>query len=149
MNENTGLSSKNRNFIVAFLVLMLLIFGPVEPYGMVIRIAYLVVLPALAWYALSHFGSSWEIGEKENDRLNSMLMGIVAGIFFLSAYYFYTETSHSVCTGGIRDEGEYECTGAYEMKSGPDIANAFIAIIMGTFVVWLAVLDINNKPDKQ
>ncbi len=47
-----GLSSANRSFIVTIFIVGLLLFGPVQPYGIAIRIAYLIALPTALWFAL-------------------------------------------------------------------------------------------------
>lgn len=43
MNDNFvyGLNEKNRNYIVTIVFVALLVFGPVQPYGLVIRFVYL------------------------------------------------------------------------------------------------------------
>ena len=61
-----GLSQTNRVFIVSLAVVILLIFGPIEPYGFIFRLAYLIILPTLLWLALRYWGFSWNIDSLTN-----------------------------------------------------------------------------------
>lgn len=58
MDENFayGLSEKNRNYIVTIVFVALLVFGPVQPYGLVIRSLYLAAVPTALWLALRYGG---------------------------------------------------------------------------------------------
>lgn len=139
-SKKLGLSKGNINFIVILIVVLLLLFGPIEPYGIIIRIAYLVIIPTIVWWGLKHFGSSWEMDKISNDRLNRTLAAIVAGMLLVSAYSSYTSKYHTECDqyeGNQRDG--YECVGDYLTVKGSDKSGMFMKLIFAGFAIWFAV----------
>ena len=138
-NEETGLSQSNRTFIVSVFTIALLLLGTVEPYGMVIRIAYLILLPVALWYGLRYFGSRWRMGELENDRLNRAIAGIIAGVLFVQAFSYWTASHHMECTQEVQTRDGIECVGDYVTAKGPDRSKAFTVAFFGGLAVWYAI----------
>lgn len=142
---NGGLSERNQNFIVLLFVVALLIFGPIEPYGLTIRIAYLIILPVVLWLTLRHWASNWKIDTSSNDRINRALAGGIAGILLLGAITSYTAIYHAECdqySGGR----EPECVGDYITVKGGDKAGALIQLVFAGVAFWYAV---SKKPEEE
>ncbi len=135
----SGLNSNNRNLLVGLLFVVLLIWGPIEPYGMVVRIAYLIALPALLWLGLGYFGSKWKGDELANDRLARGIAGIIAGAFFIGAYLSFTAPYHTECTQSVQTRDGTECVGDYVTAKGRDVSGAFIQVVFGALATWYAI----------
>lgn len=135
----SGLNSNNRNLLVGLLFVVLLIWAPVEPYGMVVRVAYLIALPALLWLGLRYFGSKWDGDEMANNRLARGIAGIIAGAFFVGAYLSFTAPYHTECTQSVRTNDGSECVGDYVTVKGRDLSGAFISLGLGALATWYAI----------
>lgn len=138
-NQPLGLSSGNKKVLVVLLFVVLLIFGPIEPYGLVVRTAYLIVLPILLWFSLGYFGRKWEIDDQTNDRLFRAILGIIAGAMFVGAYLSLTSKYHSECTQSVQTRDGTECVGDYISVPGADKSGAFILIILGATAAYYAI----------
>jgi hypothetical protein len=142
MNKDSniqGLSSSNRTAIVVIFTLLLLLWGPVEPDGLFIRLAYLVALPILLWLGLRYWGSKWAIDAQSNEYLWRAMAAAVAGAFLVGAYLYYTASYHSECTQEIRTRDGYECVGDYVKKKGPAKDHAFTMVLLAGFSGWIAI----------
>lgn len=137
--KNLGLSEGNRQLIVVVFFLFLLIWGPIEPYGMVVRTAYLVLLPILLWYGLKYFGGRWKGDQEANTRLTRAIAGIIAGVFFVGAYLAFTATYHTECTKSIQTRDGSECVGDYVAVQGNDLYQTFMFGAFGLVASWYAV----------
>jgi hypothetical protein len=138
--QQSGLSSGNRNLLVGILAILLLLWGPINPYGIVFRIAYLIILPILLWFILKYFGDRWKAGKSTNDRLTRGILGIVAGVFFVGAYLSFTAPYHSQCTQEARtSDGGYECVGDYVSVSGPDKVSGLMSVAFGIIAAWYSI----------
>lgn len=133
-----GLDGSNKKLIVAIFVIVLLIWGPIEPYGLIVRTAYLLILPSALILILNYFGARWGGGKEENDRLNRAIIGIIAGAFFIGAYLSCTSAHHFKCTQEVRTKDGLECVGDYVPVKGPDISGAVILAALGSFAFWSA-----------
>jgi len=134
-----GLSEKNRNYIVGIVFVALLVFGPVQPYGMVIRVAYLAAIPAIFWLALRYVGGKLNMDPFDNDRLNRGITAAIAGMLIVTAYQSATATHHGECTQTVRDgQGEYDCVGDIVKSKGPDRGIAIMWIVFAGVAFWVA-----------
>ena len=80
MKDQKGLSNENIHLITGIVFAALLIFGPIQQYGLAVRTAYLVSIPLLVWAGLNYFGRQWKGGDKQaNDRLGRAIAGMLAG----------------------------------------------------------------------
>src|SRR5258708_9820399 len=107
----TGLSTNNRELLVIIVFLCLLLWGPIEPYGILVRCVYLVVLPTALWFILGYFGDKWRGDEHANNRLSRGVGGIIAGVFFVGAFLSFTANYHTVCTQSVQTSDGSECVG--------------------------------------
>jgi hypothetical protein len=138
-DKETGLSSGNRNLIVILFAVVLLIWGPIAPYGMVVRIGYLVILPALLWLGLSFFGNKWKSDKLSNERLARGIAGIIAGALFVGAYLSFTAHYHTECTHSVQTRDGTECVGDYVTAKGRDMSGMFIQVVLGVLATWYAI----------
>lgn len=141
MNDNFdyGLNEKNRNYIVIIVFVALLVFGPVQPYGLVIRFTYLAAIPALLWLALRYGGEKLDLTPDDNDRLNRGITAAIAGILTVAAYQAATAKYHGECTQTVRDgQRGYECVGDTATIMGPDYGMASMWIAFAAAAFWAA-----------
>jgi len=139
MKANRSLSSNNRNFLVMLLFIILLIWGPIEPYGMVVRIGYLIALPTLLWFILGYIGSKWDGDDQSNNRLARGIAGIIAGGLFVGAYLSFTAPYHAECTQSVQTWDGSECVGEYVSVKGRDLSGTFILVGLGAMATWYAI----------
>lgn len=134
-----GLNEGNQNFITTLVLVILFIFGPIEPFGLVIRFAYLIIIPILTLLALRHWGEKCNMDKLSNDRLNRALLSGIAGALLVGAYLSYTASSHTECDQYVRTRDGEECVGDYITVKGPDKGNALIQILFAGIAIWYAV----------
>lgn len=145
LNDDVGLNSSNRKYIVGIVAILLLIFLPDEPFGIFIRTALIVLIPTILWLFLNHFGKNWKMGLTENDQLTRVTSGMIAGAFFVGAYLNLTSKYHSVCTQTVQSRDGTECVGDYISVAGSDLAGAFLLILLGIFALWFALAKHNKN----
>lgn len=122
-----GLSAKNRNYIVGIVFFALLILGPVQPYGMIIRVSYLAAIPSILWLVLRYVGDKLDMAPSDNDRLSRGITAAIAGMLLLTAYQSATASYHNDCSQTVRaGQGGYECVGDIVTLKGPDTGAAFM-----------------------
>lgn len=138
----SGLSPSNRNYIVGLVFFALLMLGPVQPYGMMVRTTYLILIPAAVWFALRLFGKHLDIDTQSNDYINRAITASLAGMLILAAYQAATAERHAVCTQSAPDG---DCIGDLITKSGPDNATAFMLVQFAGLAFWGAIM---RRPSK-
>jgi len=143
--KQTGLSSNNKNLLVVIFFVVLLLWGPINPYGIVIRIAYLAILPTLLWFSLGYFGSKWKADEMANNRLARGVAGIIAGALFVGAYLSFTAPYHNECTQSIRISDGSECVGDYISVPGSNRVGTVMLVAFGAAATWLAISKHDDK----
>jgi len=134
-----GLSQDNRKLIVAVFTIVLLFWGPVVPYGMVVRIAYLILLPTLLWFILGYLGSKLDTNKITNDRLTRAIVSMIAAALFIGAYFAFTADYHTECDHEVRTGDGTECIGDYVTVKGNDKVAGVIQLILGGVATWYAV----------
>ena len=140
-----GLSEKNRNYIVGIVFVALLLLGPVQPYGLVIRFAYLAAIPAVLWLVLRYWGEKLDLSPEDNDRLNRGITAAIAGMLTVAAYQAATAKYHGECSQTVRDgQGGYECVGDTVAVMGPDYGMAFMLITFAAVAFWAATTRKSN-----
>jgi len=137
--KNKGLSEGNTKFIVGIIIGALVLFGPIEPFGLVIRMAYIIITPTLVWYGLRHWGTKWDMDDDANDRLTRALAALIAGALLFGAYLSYTSQYHTECTQYVQTRDGQECVGDYVTRKGSDRSGAFIKLIGAGFAIWFAL----------
>jgi hypothetical protein len=138
---HVGLNHHNRALIILVVEALLLLWGPLEPYGIAVRMAYLIVSPILLWFGLGYFGKKWKADHLANDRLKRAIFAMLAGGLFVGTYLAYTSKYHSECTQTVRTRDGYECVGDYVSVSGSDKVGALVQACFGIMFAWHAVVE--------
>lgn len=139
------MNNNNRNALVVIFAIALLLWGPIEPYGMVIRITYLIALPAFLWFILGYFEKRWHFDIQTNDRVARSIAGIIAGVFFVGAYLAFTSHFHSICTQEIMTRDGSECVGDFISIPGGDLVGGVISTLLGIASVWYSISKHHNS----
>jgi len=133
-----GLSRTNRNYVVGLVFFLLLLFGPVQPYGLVVRFAYLAVIPAMLWLALYFGGRHLDIDAIMNDHITRAITAGLAGALVVAAFVAFTADYHFDCAQVVPD-GSGDCVGEQVMKSGADYVRGFMATMLAVVAFWIAI----------
>lgn len=134
-----GLSYKNINIITILIFALLLLFGPIEPYGILIRTLYLIIIPILVYIFLKHFGQKIKINKKLDDYLNRAIFICVAGGLLIGAYFSITTKYHTECNQYVNTRDGRECVGDYIQVKGIDSEGALIQIILAGLAIWISI----------
>jgi hypothetical protein len=134
-----GLSSANRNFIVGLVAAVLLLFGPIEPYGLTVRFAYLVIIPAVVWLLLLWLGARWDIDALTNDRIQRALFAGIAGLLLVGAYQSYSARWHTECDQSVQTRDGEECVGDYVPVKGGDKGAALLLLFLAGIAGWCSI----------
>lgn len=138
-DQYTGLSFRNRSYIVTLVFIVLLLFGPVEPYGLTVRSLYLIIIPGALWFAIRAMGVHFHLNAHDNDRITRSLTGAVAGALFANAISNATTTYHSKCTEYIVTRDGRECVGDYVTTAGPDWGLAIVSFLLAGIAFSVAI----------
>jgi hypothetical protein len=135
-DDSSGFSNSNRNYIVGLVFFALLMLGPVQPYGMMVRTIYLIAIPVAVWFALRLIGKHLDIDTQNNDYINRAITASLAGMLVLAAYQAATAERHVGCT---RSAPDGDCIGEFITKSGPDKGTAFMLVLFAGVAFWGAI----------
>jgi hypothetical protein len=134
--------------IIAWAIfVLLLLVGPIEPYGVVVRILYLIIIPLAVWYVLKHLGKGWNINSEMNERIQRLIFGMIAGVLFFGSYLSATSRYHIECTYSVQTRDGQECVGDYKSTNGPDWGGAVVLFGGGLVFIWLAVTNKKSEGD--
>lgn len=134
-----GLNDTNRNLLVAICFIVLLIWGPIEQFGLFVRIAYVILIPLVMWIGLSYFGKSWNVDRNYNERITRGISGIIAGVLFAMAFASLTSTYHTECTNYIKTHDGRECVGDYVSVPGRDYGSALTQTFIAGIATWYSI----------
>ncbi len=137
--EERGLNENNRNLIVVFVFIVLLLFGPIESYGLFVRIMYLILVPVFLWLILRFWGGKLPLDKQLNNYLNRGIYALIAGMLIVSAYISFITKNHTVCDQLVQTRDGQECVGDYVLVNGPDVVGVVMQIIFAGILFWLAV----------
>lgn len=138
-NNEIGLSDNNVSLIVVLVFVLLLLFGPIEPYGLVVRTVCLFFIPLALWALLYFLGGMIPIDNKANEYINRGIYFLITGLLLLGAYFSFTADSHMVCDYVIQTRDGQECVGDYKSVDGSDIGSTFIQIVLAGIAFWMAI----------
>lgn len=137
MKNELRLSDSNRNLIVTLVLALLLIFGPIEPYGIIFRSAYLIIIPTILWLILRYWGEKWSMNYWSNDYLNRSIFVVIASILLIGAYLSFTDKNHLECEQYV-GRGEGGGCVDYIMVKGPSKGGAIMSTIFAGVSFWWA-----------
>lgn len=133
------MSDRNRSYIATLTFVALLMLGPVQPYGLVIRFAYLIAAPMAVWFGLKWSSQRWHVDAGLDERINRALTASLSGVFFVLAYHEITLTHHMECNNWIPTRDGQECVGDDVVVRGADIASAAISLFLCCLAFWCAI----------
>ena len=133
------MSERNRKYIAILIFVALLMFGPVQSTGLVIRLAYLIVVPTAVWFGLKRLGERWDLDPELDERISRALTASLSGVLFVIAYHEISLTHHMECSQWVPTRDGQECVGDDVMVKGGDFAGAAISLLLGCFAFWHAI----------
>ena len=131
-----------RKYLVGVIVLVLLIWGPVDhawPAWLFIRISYLVAIPTAAWFVLGLIWKLWRPDGSTEQRLNRTLAGATAGALLVGAIVAAQTKHHFICSQEVQTRDGPECVGDYVRVPGPDVGQAVVLTLAAGFAFWIGV----------
>lgn len=132
----------SRTFIVCAVAIVLVIWGPADrswPMWFLIRIGYLVAIPALTWYLLGRLWNRWHPDASTEERLTRSLAGATAGVLLVGAVLAAQTRHHFVCTQEIQTRDGFECVGDYVPVPGPDVDGAAMLTVAAGVAFWFSM----------
>jgi hypothetical protein len=133
------MSEINRSYITTLAFFALLMLGPIQPYGLAIRFAYLLALPTAVWFGLKWFGERWHVDAEFDERINRALTASLSGVFFVIAYHEFTLTHHMECSQWVPTRDGQECVGDDVVVKGGDIVGGAISLLVCSLAFWHAI----------
>ena len=129
-----------RGFLVVLLAFILALWGPIPSFmvipGWVVRVVYLIALPASFWFVLKCIWRMWQPTAATEERLSRIVAFATAGALFLGAVLATQADYHEECTKRIQTRDGTECVGDYVLAPGPDVFHIFILIFAGALAIW-------------
>ena len=141
MNQNkegAGLSGGNISYIVGIICAAIIIFGPVSD-NFIFRSATIILLPAIVWLGLRHYGKKWDMDRVSNDRLSRAISALLGGVFIVLAVLSLNQKYHQECTKEVKTRDGSECVGDFVRVRGSDKSGAFIDLIFAGLALWHAI----------
>ena len=121
-----------RNYLTAALVLILLIWGPLDhswPAWLAIRTGYLIAIPVATWWLLKWIWKAWQPDIAIEERIVRALFAATAGGLLVTAL---NEGSAKTHVGGPEWDRE--------VLPGPDLAGLLMVLLFAGIFFWLSVL---------
>jgi len=120
-----------RNYLTAALVLILLIWGPLDhswPAWLAIRTGYLIAIPVATWWLLKWIWKAWQPDSATEERFERALYALTAGALLGLAAYDGSAKTH---VGGP----EWDPA----VLGGPDKARIGMELLFAGIAFWLSV----------
>lgn len=138
----------NRGYIVTVVTIILLLWGQIDhswPFGLAIRLGYLIIIPLVTWFLLGLIWKVWSPDNEAEERLSRTLAGVTSGVFIVMAILAAYSDSHLGNTHVVRSEGGYEDVGDFIMLPGPDWGTVFLYTILACIAFWYSIRDSNKE----
>lgn len=138
----------SRLYIVGALVIVLLIWGPIDyswPAWLAIRIGYLIAIPLFALFVLHLIWKTWKPDDAAEDRLVRTLAGLTAGLFLAFAFFEGTAKTHVGNTQWVQTHDGMEAVGDDIILPGPDRENVIMLIAAAGFAFWFGASKTESK----
>lgn len=132
----------SRNYLIAILVAVLLIWGPIErswPAWFAIRLGYLIAIPVTAWFFLGWIWRIWQPDAVTENRFERALSGTTAGLFVVFAIITAMAKTHLGNTQSVQTRDGVEAVGDDVVLPGPNWGYVFMLLAIAGFAFWLSV----------
>lgn len=139
---------KSRGYIVTVIVIVLLIWGPINdswPASLAIRIGYLILIPLLVSFALRWIWKIWNPDAASENRLERALFGATAGIFLIFAIMKSMAKTHIGNTDWVRTHDGMEAVGDDVILPGPDWGVVAMLGCVSGIAFWQSVTKANES----
>lgn len=142
--ELTGMNL--RGFVVGLVALALLLWGPIDhlwPSWLSVRLAYMIVIPALTWFALEALWIIWRPSPTATDLIGASVAAVVAAVLLWGAYWYSQQDTHSECVRWRQTHDGRECIGDEWFVApgpGPDLVIVALLGAVGTVTLGYAVM---------
>lgn len=140
-----------RQYLVAVIFIALLIWGPIDHSlkgWLIIRSAYLIIVPLLFYFLLVWIWNRWEPSEKVENILERTLSGLISGFLLLMAIFEATLNEHVANTKWIQTRDGMEAVGDDIVVSGPNWGNVVMLIIISIVVFGIGVMKRKNRKSR-
>lgn len=137
-----------RQYLVTVIFIALLIWGPIDHSlkgWLIIRTAYLIIIPVLIYFLLAWIWNKWEPSEKVEDALERILSGLICAVLILMAIIEATSKEHIGNTKWIQTREGREAVGDDVVLSGPDWGNIIMLVIISIVVFVIGVMKVKTK----
>ena len=112
-----------RNYVVGVLVVILLIWGPLDhswPAWFAIRTGYLIAIPLLTWFLLGSIWKVWQPDGATEERLERAFGGATGGALVVLAILAAMAHTHIGNTEWVRTRDGLEPVGDDIVLPGPN-----------------------------
>jgi len=131
-----------RKCIVGAVLVALLMWGPIDrswPAWLLIRTAYLVLIPLAVWFALEFIWKRWQPDTASENRLNRALAGAAAGMLVVFAVLKAQDDFHMECTEWAPTHDGQECVGDDVPVPGADWGAVAMLVLAAGVAFWVCV----------
>ncbi len=138
----------SRKYLVGVLVVVLLIWGPIDhswSAWFAIRMGYLIAIPVAAWFLLGWIWRIWQPDAASENRFERALGGATAGVFLVLAILEAMADTHIGNTMWVRTRDGMEAVGDDIVLHGPDWRNVLMLLAAAGFAVWFSVAKRESK----
>lgn len=123
--------------------------GPIDhdsSYTLLIRGAYLILIPLLIWIILNWLWTKYKLTYKANEIMNRILSGLISLTLLIFSYFKYKSDTYIKNTEYARtSDGGMEAVGNYIEVNGTDWAGIMILLIGAFLFFYLGVLKRKNE----
>lgn len=138
----------SRKYLVGVLVVVLLIWGPINhswPAWLLIRTGYLIATPLAAWFLLGWIWRVWQPDAASENRIERALGAATGGVFLVIAVLDATADTHVDHTMWVRTRDGMEAVGDDIVIRGPDWGNVIMLIAAAGFAFWFSIAKRESK----
>ena len=132
----------SRKYLVGVLVVVLLIWGPLDhswPAWLLIRTGYLIAIPLAAWFILGWIWRVWQPDAASENRLQRALGAATGGVLVVMAVLAAMAHTHIGNTMWVRTRDGMEAVGDDIVLPGPNWGNVIMLIAAAGFAFWFSV----------
>lgn len=137
-----------RQYLVTAIFIALLMWGPIDHSmkgGLIIRLAYLIIIPLVIYFLLAWVWDKWEPSMKVEDILERTLSGLICGFLILMALFEARSKEHIGNTKWIQTREGMEAVGDDIVLKGPDTGQIVMLIVFAILVFVFGVMKIKTK----